>query len=267
MADSLILDSSSANPDRGVGYPQYFRIAGHWVNSYKVFLCVGLYGAILVISAFAERSGLSPLSVGLGCLVCAVGALFGARIYHLLVFAPVYLRQKSWASVWDSRRGGWSVFGGLPPLVLGSWLLAVLLHISPAVLWDFMSAGVLFGGFWVRLGCVFNGCCCGRETTSRLGMRLHDTRGVRKRRIPVQFLEMGWWVLGWIGFLAMWPRSLAHGAYALGVVAWYGLGRFWLEPLREKPDLVAGKIRVNQVVAAALAISAAIGLLILLREV
>ncbi len=246
------------------GYPRYFKIAGHWVNSYKVFLCVGIYGAILVIAALAQSANLSPLPVGIGILICAIAALFGARVYHLLVFAPVYLRERSWARIWDSTRGGWSVFGGLPPLVLGSWLLASLLGIPAAALWDFIGGGVLFGGFWVRLGCVFNGCCAGRETASRLGVRLHDTFGTRKRRIPVQFLEMGWWLAGGIGYLLIWPRPFPHGTYALGVVAWYGLGRFWLEPLRERPDLVAGGIRVNQVVAAVLAVSAGAGLCVLL---
>ena len=58
-----------------------------------------------------------------------------------------------------------------------------------------MAVGVLAGGFWVRLGCVFNGCCGGAETKAPLGVCLHDTRGVSKPRIPVQFLEMAWWLM------------------------------------------------------------------------
>ena len=104
----------------------------------------------------------------------------------------------------------------------------------------------------MRLGCAFNGCCGGRETHGWCGVWLHDTRGVRRRRVPVQFLEMAWWLLGGIGFIWLWPRSFPPGNYALGVLAWYGLGRFFLEPLREAPDLVAGRVRINQCVAAAL---------------
>jgi len=40
------------------------------------------------------------------------------------------------------------------------------------------------------------------------------------------------------------------------VLAWYGFGRFWLEPLREKPDLAWGRVRVDQLVAAVLALVA-----------
>ena len=64
-------------------FPRYFRIAGHWVNSYKVFLCVGIYCGILVSAAVGARSGLSPLRLGTGLLLFALLGLAGARVYHL----------------------------------------------------------------------------------------------------------------------------------------------------------------------------------------
>ena len=195
------LPSPASRADNGPGYPRYFRIAGRWVNSFKVFLCVGIYLGILVIAAIAHSSGIPPLGVALGSLALAIIGLAGARVYHLL-------------------------------------------------------AGILAGGFWVRLGCAFNGCCGGRETRGWCGVCLHDTRGVRRRRVPVQFLEMAWWLLGGIGFIWLWPKSFPPGNYALGVLAWYGLGRFFLEPLREAPDLIAGRVRINQCVAAALVLGA-----------
>ncbi|MBI3798972.1 MAG: prolipoprotein diacylglyceryl transferase, partial [Deltaproteobacteria bacterium] len=93
--------------------------------------------------------------------------------------------------------------------------------------------------------------------------RMHDIRGTRERRIPVQWLEIGWWLLAGVGLLWLWPNSLPPGSYALGVLSWYGLGRFWLEPLREKPDLVAGWVRIDQVVAALLALGSGGALLFL----
>jgi prolipoprotein diacylglyceryltransferase len=144
------------------------------------------------------------------------------------------------------------VFGALLTVVPFSWVLASWLHMPWALLWDCLGAGIQFGGFWIRLGCVFNGCCGGRETTGRYGVCLHDTSGVRKRRIPVQFMEMAWWLIGGIVLIWLWPRAFQAGSYALGVLAWYGLGRFWLEPLRENPDVLVGKVLVNQVVAALL---------------
>ncbi|MFH0344717.1 MAG: prolipoprotein diacylglyceryl transferase family protein [Chromatiales bacterium] len=239
----------------GPAFPRYFNIGGHWVNSYKVFLCIGIYSGILLSAAVAERSGISPLRLGAGCLLVAILGLIGARVYHLAVFFRRYSRDRFWAEAWNPKRGGLSVFGILIAVPF-SWLVASLLGIRPAVFWDHMSIGVVFGGAWIRFGCVCNGCCGGKESHGWFARRQHDTQGIYKRRIPVQWLEIGWWLLAGLGLIWLWPARFPPGSYALGVLTWYGLGRFWLEPLREAPDLVYGRVRVDQVVAALLAIVA-----------
>jgi phosphatidylglycerol:prolipoprotein diacylglycerol transferase len=245
-----------------IGFPRYFNICGSWINSYKVCLCVGIYVGSLATAALADYSGLSPSRVGFGAMVCALSGLFGARVYHLLVHAPVYFGQRPRRALWDSKRGGWSVFGALLTFIPASFGVAAMLHLPTTMFWDYMGIGVLAGGFWIRLGCVFNGCCAGRETQGFVGLRLHDTLGAQKRRVPVQFLEMAWWLLGGFAFLWLWPRPLSHGSYALGVLGWYGVGRFFLEPLRERPDIVLGTVRINQVVAGLVALAAAGALVI-----
>jgi prolipoprotein diacylglyceryltransferase len=244
------------------GFPRTFTFAGYSANSYKVLLCVGIYAGALAAAALASASGLSPLSVGLTGMACALAGLVGARIHFLLVNLPHFLKQRSLAGAWNSREGGWSVFGGLIPLVVVAFAASSWTRIPLPVLLDHIAFGILVGGFWIRLGCVFNGCCGGRETHGPLCVHLHDTRGVIKPRIPVQFLEMAWWLLGAAGFLLLWPRLLPHGSYMLGVLAWYGVGRFFLEPLREQPDIVFGRVKINQLVAAVLAIACGAALII-----
>ncbi len=236
-------------------FPRYFKIAGHWVSAYKVFLCIGIYSGTLVSAAVAQGSGISPLRMGVGCVSCALLGMAGARVFYLLTFARLYAHQRFWAEVWDPRQGGWSVFGGLV-IVPFSVLLARWLRVPLAVYWDHMIFGIVAGAVWIRFGCVCNGCCGGRPTGAWYGVRQHDTRGTRRRRVPVQWLEIGWWLPAGAGLLWLWPRPFPPGSYALGVLCWYGVGRFWLEPLREEPDLVAGRVRINQLVAALLALAA-----------
>lgn len=249
----------------GPGFPRYFNIGGHWVNSYKVFLCVGIYFALLLSTAVAERSGIAPLPFGIGCLLIAILGMLGARVYHLAVFFRRYPKDRFWAEAWNPKRGGWSVFGTLI-VVPFSWWVASLLKIPAALFWDHLSVGIVLGGAFIRFGCVCNGCCGGRESQGWFALRQHDTQGIYRRRIPVQWLEIGWWVLAGVGLIGLWPARFPAGSYALGVVAWYGLGRYWLEPLREAPDRVYGRVRVNQVVAALLLIVAGAGLLLLIIE-
>src|SRR5688572_4563876 len=75
------------------GFPRFFELGGSSINSYKVFLCVGIYVGSLAAAALADRSGLSPLRIGLGAMACALAGLIGARVYHLLVHAPVPSRR------------------------------------------------------------------------------------------------------------------------------------------------------------------------------
>jgi phosphatidylglycerol---prolipoprotein diacylglyceryl transferase len=243
-------------------FPRFFMLFGFPVSSYKVFLCVGIYVGTLTTAALAGFSGLSSLNVGLATIACALVGLIGARVYHLLVYAPAYVRQGSVSALWNSREGGMSLFGALITFVPASLVAAYRLGIPAALLWDHMGAGVLAGGFWIRLGCVFNGCCVGRASNSPLRVTLHDTHGVKKPRVPVQFLEMGWWLIGLMAFLLIWPSSLQLGSYALAVLTWYGVGRFFLEPLRESPDIVFGQIRINQVVAALITLGAGSALIV-----
>ena len=38
-------------------FPRYFKIAGHWVSAYKIFLCIGIYTGTLVSAAVAHQRG------------------------------------------------------------------------------------------------------------------------------------------------------------------------------------------------------------------
>jgi len=241
--------------------PRYFKIGRRWVNAYQVFLCVGIYAGTLVCAAVAQGAGASVLAAGMAALACGLAGVAGARAYHVLVNWTAYAREHSTRAVWDSARGGMNVFGGflfVLPVAAG---LAWALGLAVPTFWDALAAGVLAGAVWIRLGCVFNGCCEGMPTQAWYGIVLHDTHGVRTRRVPVQFLEMGWWALGGAGGAWLWAQTPAPGTLALAVLCWYGIGRFWLEPLRAAPDRVLGRIRIDRLVAGLIA-SGAGGLLI-----
>ncbi len=154
-------------------------------------MCVGIYIGTLATALAAERTGLSPLRVGLAAMTGAIAGFVGARFYLVLLHPRAYVGRRATKSLWDSDKGGWSVLGAPLTFVPAVFALAALVGVPAAVLFDCMALGVLAGGFWVRLGCAFNGCCVGRETQSRFGVWLHDTFGHRKRRVPVQYPRDG----------------------------------------------------------------------------
>jgi len=66
-------------------------------------------------------------------------------------------------------------------------------------------------------------------------------------------------------YVLIWGFQLRKtpAGFALGGLAGYGLGRFWLEPLGEARDLVFGRVRINEVIAACLRLAAVGGLFLL----
>ncbi len=244
-------------------FPRYLRIGRHRVSSYKACMIVGLISAVLISAAVAERSGVSPFRMGVGALAVAVSGLLGARLYHLAVFYPRYREIGLRGVAWDPARGGGSVFGGLAavPVALA---MGLVLDIPVGLFADSLALGIAVGGAWIRLGCVFNGCCGGRPSDGWLALPQHDTRGVRTRRIPVQWLEIGWWLAAALALSCLSPAALPAGSRALGLLTWYGAGRFALEPLREQPDRLWNGWRVDRAMAALLALAAGAGLIVLL---
>jgi phosphatidylglycerol---prolipoprotein diacylglyceryl transferase len=247
--------------EAAIGFPRFFQFGAFRINSYKFFLIIGLYVGTVATAWLADSLGQSPLGAGLAAMGSGLAGLAGARLYHVMIHPHRFLRPGSRHLLWDVRRGGWGVFGALLTFVPASYAAAVLLGAPAASLWDLMSGGVLAGGFWIRLGCVFNGCCVGREAHGVLSVRLHDIDGRIKPRVPVQYLEMAWWLLGSAAFLLVWPTPLPPGSYALGVLAWYGAGRFFLEPFREHPEIILNGLRLNQLIAGLLAVGAGTALL------
>jgi len=123
------------------GFPRDFRIAGAWINSYKVMLCVGIWVGSLASAALAQKSGLSPLRIGLAAAVSAVAGLAGARIYYLVSHARHFLALGSWRALWDGTQGGWSVFGALLTFVPVTLLAARSVGVPAPELWDHLAHG------------------------------------------------------------------------------------------------------------------------------
>jgi phosphatidylglycerol:prolipoprotein diacylglycerol transferase len=124
------------------------------------------------------------------------------------------------------------VLGAIGTLALG----ALLLIRNVARVLDVTAPGLLFGMTVGRLGCLLGGCCAGRPTSSRLGVRSSDRR-LFARRLPVQLFEGAVAAAaGLAGLLLITVgRDEPARAVFVGALAAYTLGRQLLFPLRDLP--------------------------------
>ena len=246
-----------------LSFPRFIRFGQRQVHTYKLCLGAGIYFGVVICAVAAKKTGIDPMSMMFASIGCAAAGLIGGRLYHLIIFFSQYRKESLVGRAWSTSQGGAGLFGGLLAILLVSPAMAVLIHLPFGVFWDHLVIALLVATFWTRLGCFCNGCCGGRDSSARFfTLRWHNHKGELKRRIPVQLLEMGWMALAGVAVIYFFDRPHPAGAIALGVFAWYGLGRVILEPLREEPD-IAFSIRINQLIAAIIGIGAGFLLLFL----
>jgi phosphatidylglycerol:prolipoprotein diacylglycerol transferase len=215
-----------------------FRFLGHPVYSYPAMLYVGIVLGIYAQLTVAAAEGLNTTRVLIATLILLNGALFGARLLHIVPNWHYYRQNPGRILAFSS--GGASMYGGL---LLGfplSIAVLPLLDLPFGAYWDTCSFTMLIGMSVTKFGCLLNGCCAGRATAGWCGTHLSDYRGIALRRIPSQILESLWGIVTMAATALVWGRLPFHGAAFLFALGCYGVGRMVLEPLRDRPDRVAG---------------------------
>ena len=232
------------------------RIAGRPIYSYPVMLYLGIVLGLYTAMLAARSSGVGPAGFLAATLLLLVVALVGARLWYVAPRWRQYAGEP--ARVMDVAGGGASMYGGLLLTFPASCFLLRYFELGVGQFWDLVSFTMLVGLVVTRVGCLLNGCCAGRPTSSRFGVELADARGVQVRRVPMQPIEA---VLG-LGVLAcaalVWRQPHADGAVFCMAIGGYGAGRFVLEPWRDQQDRVRG-VSLQRVVSMGLVAMSVIG--------
>jgi len=170
----------------------------------------------------------------------------------LVAIAVGIAGAKVWFIVLKRRErliNGWCIQGFIAGATLAAAVLLVVLDVPVGVFLDVTAPGLLVAMAVGRVGCFFAGCCGGPPTASRWGVWSSDQR-VGARRIPTQLLELLLALSLGLGVLvAVLRHGPSGGAFFVGVLAAYILGRQGILHLRAEPR----KTRQGGLVTAALA--------------
>ncbi len=170
-----------------------FSVGGVRIWSYPALLYVGLVCGFYTMYALAPNTGMHREPAAVAALILFAPAVAGARLWFVLDHWTIYRREPR--RIWRHAEGGMTLYGGLVLALLLSRGILAALRLPFADFWDAATFTILVGMIFARVGCLLNGCCSGRHSNARLGLRLPDHTGRWDRRYPVQLLELAGSVL------------------------------------------------------------------------
>jgi prolipoprotein diacylglyceryl transferase len=201
------------------------------IYSYPAMLYAGLLVGLFVGADVAQRAGMSADRFAIAVALLMIPALAGSRLYFVLTRWQLYRDEP--ARIWRRGEGGMAMYGGFILAVPLSIPLLRSLGLPFGSFWDAAVLTVLLAMAFTRVGCLLNGCCHGRPTDAWFALSLPDHHGIWRRRIPTQLLEMAFALVLFGAALALRNSAPFPGAIFCIVLAGYGIGRWYLESLRE----------------------------------
>ena len=237
---------------------------------WSVLLTAGVLAGTWVARWRAGRLGLDSKHA-LPLLVSAVVAgILGARVYYL-----VFEWERRFADepelAWQIWEGGVALHGALVGGLLGMAIYSWLRRVDFVRWIDAAAVGLPLGIGVARWGDYFNQQSFGAPTD------LPWALSIEEQYRPLLYLEVNGfhptflyesvWALVVFGAavtVAKLGRGLRPGDVALGVLAAYSVGRFWIESIRADPIIVGEGLRLAMIVSAAIA-AGGVGVLTLRR--
>ena len=244
-----------------------FSIGSYNIYWYGITFALGFLVGMYYFHLRARSLGIHPYD-GLDVLLWAViGGVVGARAYFVIFQWEMY--RDNLLKIFAFREGGLAIYGGVIGAVVVGWIACRVKKTPFLPVLDGGLTGLLLAQAVGRWGNFFNCEAFGSNTTLPWGMtsdtisrylfNMADTLAAQGMLVdptvpvhPTFFYEFVWNLLGFLLLaFVLTPRRKYDGQVSLGYMAWYGLGRFFIEGLRTD-SLMLGSYRVSQLLALAL---------------
>ena len=233
-----------------------FSIGGKDIYWYGILIAAGFLLAVIYACRCAPQFGLTEDHV-LDMLIAAVPlAVICARLYYCIFYWDLYADDPiSILYIWE---GGLAIYGGVIGAILGVWIYSRIKKVPMAPMLDLGGMGLLIGQMIGRWGNFINREAHGAVTDSFFKMGLTDASGSVTYYHPTFLYESVWNLVGFLLLHFVFKKRRRYdGELFTMYVAWYGLGRAWIEGLRTDSLYLFGTgIRVSQLVAAVSCVAA-----------
>lgn len=229
-----------------------FFIGNFEIKWYAVVIAFGLLLAVLYAMRRCKEFGLTADDIYNIVFVGLPSAIVGARAYYVIFEWKQYFGPGiPWYKCLMIRDGGLAIYGAVIAALLAATIYCMTSRKRRAKLLPYMdigSIGLLIGQGIGRWGNFFNREAHGGETTNFLRMGLIE-HGQQIFVHPTFLYESVWNLVGVVILHFVSKKRKFDGQIILCYLAWYGLGRAFIEGLRTD-SLYIGPFRVSQLLAA-----------------
>ena len=246
LASADLLASIPSPPFRDLTIgPLSFRM-------YGLMIALGVLAAVWIARRRYSSYGGDPEDVTTIALVAVPAGLIGARLYHVITdFSDKYSDGRWWPDAFMIWKGGLGIPGGVLLGVIAGVLTCRYLKIDWRIAADAAAPAIPTAQAIGRLGNWFNQELYGRPTSLPWGLRIdpefRPAESLTSTTFHPTFLYELLWNLGLAGFI-VWASGrlvLKRGRWLAVYVLGYGLGRLWVEALRDDFATHVLGLRVN----------------------
>ena len=242
-----------------------FTLFGREIYFYGVIIALGFLLAIHYARKRVKEFGTNFDLVTDAILFAVPMAIVCARLYYVAFQWDNYKDNPIFILyIWE---GGIAIYGGVIGAILGLLLFARLKKQKLTPYLDIMALGLLIGQLIGRWGNFFNREAHGAQILNSffLRMGIEEQGGVVLYWHPTFLYESVWNLIGFLLLHFLSKKRKYDGQTFLQYVAWYGLGRVWIEGLRTDSLYISGTdIRVSQLLAG-VSFVLAVGLMLYIR--
>lgn len=242
-----------------ISYYRGFELFGIPIYWYGVLITLGVVLAYLYAMARTKDFGLDRDRVFDVVFAALIGGFIGARAYYCIFATLEGTHHYTFiTAITEIRDGGLAIYGGIIAALLVGALMCRVRKVKLAPMFDLAALGFLIGQSIGRWGNFVNQEAHGGITDpdyifGMSGDLIRLEAGITGGDLvhPCFLYESMWCLLGFIG-LHFYSKKLRSydGEVFLLYIAWYGLGRVFIEGMRTD-SLMAGDLKISQIVAGA----------------
>lgn len=246
--------------------PTAFSVFGLEVRWYGLIICLGIILTVLNAIRCAHKEGISTDDVLDFAIWGIPMGIIGARAYYVLTSLHEYSSFSEAIAIWN---GGLAIYGGIIGGTVTVFIVSIIKKIKFVKIGDAAAASIFIGQMIGRWGNFCNGEAFGTlrvidllgkviPTPSfesnyllRMSVASEATGGMTFMAHPTFLYESIWNLFGFLlANLVIYKKKKFDGQLILFYLAWYGLGRFFIEGFRTDSLYLGNSgIRISQLLA------------------